>query len=96
MNQPILRVTQEFIPASPEVTGMAPSQLFGLWYHPLYTDGIHPEARFPRDRYQLLLDRFQASEANQAMDITQPQPIAKALLMLAPVSYTHLTLPTKA
>lgn len=83
MNQPILRVTQEFIPASPEVTGMAPSQLFGLWYHPLYTDGIHPEARFPRDRYQLLLDRFQASEANQAMDITQPQPIAKALLMLA-------------
>ena len=35
---------------------MASSRLFGMWYHPLYTDGIHPEARFPRDRYQLLLD----------------------------------------
>ena len=35
---------------------MALSGTFGMWYHPLYTDGIHPEARFPRDRYQLLLD----------------------------------------
>ena len=41
---------------------------FGLWYHPLYTDGIHPEARFPRDRYQLLLSRLQASDAHLAID----------------------------
>ena len=29
-----------------------------LWYHPLYTDGIHPEARFPRTRYTRLLERL--------------------------------------
>ena len=46
---------------------MSSSPLFGMWYHPLYTDGIHPEARFPRDRYQLLLDRF------QTIELIQPQ-----------------------
>ena len=60
---------------------MALSGTFGMWYHPLYTDGIHPEARFPRDRYQLLLDRLEGSEARRHMTVN-------------PVSYTHLTLPT--
>ena len=54
-----------------------------MWYHPLYTDGIHPEARFPRDRYQLLLDRLQASEAKHQMTFNQPNPIARELLLLA-------------
>ena len=62
---------------------MSSSPLFGMWYHPLYTDGIHPEARFPRDRYQLLLDRFQVSGMSQTMHIIQPQPVDKALLLLA-------------
>ena len=62
---------------------MAPLPLFGMWYHPLYTDGIHPEARFPRDRYQRLLDRFETTGASQAMHITQPQPVDTSLLMLA-------------
>ena len=62
---------------------MAPSPLFGMWYHPLYTDGIHPEARFPRDRYQRLLDRFETTGASQAMHITQPQPVDTSLLLLA-------------
>ena len=62
---------------------MAPSPLFGMWYHPLYTDGIHPEARFPRDRYQRLLDRFETTGASQAMRITQPQPVDTSLLLLA-------------
>ena len=62
---------------------MALSPLFGMWYHPLYTDGIHPEARFPRDRYQRLLDRFETTGANQAMHITQPQPVDTSLLLLA-------------
>ena len=62
---------------------MAQPPLFGMWYHPLYTDGIHPEARFPRNRYQRLLDRFQATDAHLAMHITQPQPIEKDLLLLA-------------
>ncbi len=62
---------------------MAPLPLFGMWYHPLYTDGIHPEARFPRDRYQRLLDRFETTGASQAMQITQPQPVDTSLLLLA-------------
>ena len=56
---------------------------FGLWYHPLYTDGIHPEARFPRDRYRLLLDRLQASEHASAITLHRPEPVAKAHLLLA-------------
>ena len=62
---------------------MALPRLFRMWYHPLYTDGIHPEARFPRDRYQLLLDRLQASEAKHQMTFNQPNPIARELLLLA-------------
>ena len=62
---------------------MAPLPLFGMWYHPLYTDGIHPEARFPRDRYQRLLDRFETTGARQAMRITRPQPVDTSLLLLA-------------
>ena len=62
---------------------MALPRLFWMWYHPLYTDGIHPEARFPRDRYQLLLDRLQASEAKHRMTFNQPNPISRELLLLA-------------
>jgi len=29
-----------------------------VFYHPLYTDGIDPQARFPRDRYRLLAERL--------------------------------------
>lgn len=29
-----------------------------LYYHPIYTDGIDPTARFPRDRYRLLAERL--------------------------------------
>ena len=61
---------------------MDSSRLFGMWYHPLYTDGIHPEARSQRP-LQLLLDRFEASGARESMHITQPQPVAKSLLLLA-------------
>jgi len=56
---------------------------FGLWYHPLYTDGIHPEARFPRDRYQLLLNRLNASDVQQRITLHRPEPIQRDLLLLA-------------
>ena len=62
---------------------MALSGTFGMWYHPLYTDGIHPEARFPRDRYQLLLDRLEGSEARRHMTVNHPNPVENALLLLA-------------
>ena len=62
---------------------MALSGTFGMWYHPLYTDGIHPEARFPRDRYQLLLDRLEGSEARRHMTVNHPNPVENDLLLLA-------------
>ena len=62
---------------------MALSGTFGMWYHPLYTDGIHPEARFPRDRYQLLLDRLEGSEARRHMTVNHPKPVENDLLLLA-------------
>jgi len=62
---------------------MRPTVKFGLWYHPLYTDGIHPEARFPRDRYRLLLDRLKGSEANGLIAVHAPKAIARERLLLA-------------
>ncbi len=62
---------------------MKPPAKFGLWYHPLYTDGIHPEARFPRDRYRLLLDRLKGSEANGLIAVHTPKAIARERLLLA-------------
>ena len=62
---------------------MVLSGTFGMWYHPLYTDGIHPEARFPRDRYQLLLDRLEGSEARRHMTVNHPKPVENDLLLLA-------------
>ena len=62
---------------------MKPTAKFGLWYHPLYTDGIHPEARFPRDRYRLLLDRLEGSEANGLIAVHTPKAIARERLLLA-------------
>ena len=31
-----------------------------LYYHDLYTDGIHPDARFPRERYRRIRERLGA------------------------------------
>ena len=62
---------------------MSTPRTFALWYHPLYTDGIHPEARFPRDRYRLLLDRLKGSEANGLIAVHAPKAIARERLLLA-------------
>ena len=59
---------------------MAP---FSLWYHPLYTDGIHDEARFPKYRYQKLLRRLEQSEQFNQITIRTPEPISRNSLLLA-------------
>lgn len=41
-----------------------------LFYHPIYTDGIDPSARFPRDRYRLLQERL---ESHPAIHIREPR-----------------------
>ncbi|MEC8279828.1 MAG: hypothetical protein VXZ88_04660, partial [Verrucomicrobiota bacterium] len=32
--------------------------MLNLYYHPIYTDGLDPTVRFPRERYQLLARRL--------------------------------------
>ena len=59
------------------------TERFPLWYHAIYTDGIHPEARFPRERYRMLLDRLHSDDAFEHMTIRTPQPVGRAHLLLA-------------
>ena len=56
---------------------------FNLWYHVLYTDGIHDGARFPKYRYQKLLNRLKQSEQFNQLTIRKPEPIARRSLLLA-------------
>ena len=56
---------------------------FPLWYHPLYTDGIHPEARFPRDRYVRLLNRLTTNAPHGAINVRTPNAIQREVLHLA-------------
>ena len=56
---------------------------FNLWYHPLYTDGIHDDARFPKYRYQRLLDRLKQSEEFSQIIIRKPNRISRESLLLA-------------
>ena len=54
-----------------------------LWYHPLYTDGIHPDARFPRGRYRQLSERLQAQENQGLIQIRTAPLAAREDLLLA-------------
>ncbi|MAW22576.1 MAG: histone deacetylase [Euryarchaeota archaeon] len=66
-----------------ELGNASTNQSFNLWYHPLYTDGIHVEARFPRERYQILLNRLKDSEQFHMFAIREPRQISKDSLLLA-------------
>ncbi|DAC20076.1 MAG TPA: histone deacetylase [Candidatus Poseidoniales archaeon] len=68
---------------SNELGNASANQSFNLWYHPLYTDGIHVEARFPRERYQILLNRLKDSEQFHMFAIREPRQISKDALLLA-------------
>ena len=68
---------------SNELGNASANQSFNLWYHPLYTDGIHVEARFPRERYQILLNRLRNSEQFHMFAIREPRQISKDSLLLA-------------
>ena len=62
-----------------------------MWYHPLYTDGIHPEARFPRDRYVRVMKRLtpllttseEPVDVEGLIQIRTPSPITREQLLLA-------------
>lgn len=54
-----------------------------LYYHDLYTDGIHPDARFPRDRYRRIREALLALESPATIDIRIAPDCDEAWLHLA-------------
>ena len=62
-----------------------------MWYHQLYTGGIHPDARFPRDRYIRVLERLtpfiskseEPADLEASILIRNPKPIKREHLLLA-------------
>lgn len=56
---------------------------FSIWYHPIYTHGIHPDARFPRDRYTKLVDALNTPKNSDKFDIKQPTEATSEELIVA-------------
>ena len=54
-----------------------------VWFHPLYTDGIHPDARFPRDRYRALARRLQQEHVAPLVRIERAPQAHRDDLVLA-------------
>ena len=54
-----------------------------IWYHPLYTDGIHPDARFPRERYTKLVEKLESPKYNDKFIIKQPSKASRNQLIIA-------------
>ena len=54
-----------------------------LFFHPLYTDGIAQDARFPRDRYRRLSRRLQLGEAGELIQIIEAPAAALEDVLVA-------------
>ena len=54
-----------------------------IWYHPLYTEGIDEEARFPRERYRILRERLKALEGEGIVSVKLPDPVDPEILRIA-------------
>ena len=54
-----------------------------IWYHPIYTDGIHPDARFPRDRYIKLVEKLKTPEYSDKFIIKKPTEASRNELIIA-------------
>src|SRR6056297_2183805 len=52
-----------------------------IWYSPIYTEGLDPEARFPRDRYRLVREGLREVEAQGAIEFVEPEPLDPDLLL---------------
>jgi acetoin utilization deacetylase AcuC-like enzyme len=59
------------------------SHRLSIWYHPIYTNGIHPDARFPRDRYTKLIDNLNTPEYSDKFIIQQPTEASRKELIIA-------------
>lgn len=64
-------------------SGNESNHRLSIWYHPIYTDGIHPDARFPRDRYTKLVDKLNIPEHSDKFIIKQPIEASRNQLIVA-------------
>lgn len=46
--------------------------MLALWYSPIYTNGLDPEARFPRERYRLVKDALSVGPERGAIEFREP------------------------
>ena len=54
-----------------------------IWYHDLYTTGIHSDSRFPRERYAMLKDRIQSSQSSGLIDFITPECATEEDLLIS-------------
>ena len=60
-----------------------PDHRLSIWYHPIYTNGIHPDARFPRDRYTKLVDKLKSDQCSNEFFFRQPTEASRDELIIA-------------
>ncbi|MDF1756018.1 MAG: histone deacetylase [Verrucomicrobiales bacterium] len=54
-----------------------------IWYSPIYTEGLDPKARFPRERYRLVQERLAAATVSGGISFRRPCPVSREDLLLA-------------
>jgi len=54
-----------------------------LYFHDLYTDGIHPDARFPRDRYHRIAERIRHYGSDELITIKTSPLATRDQILLA-------------
>lgn len=59
------------------------AQMTLLWYSPIYTWGIDPRARFPRERYRLVREGLEEAGRAGLIGFREPEGLAVEDLMLA-------------
>ena len=53
-----------------------------IWYHPIYTEGIHPDARFPRERYVELINRLKSLRNSNQFLFLEPNKASRSELVI--------------
>ena len=53
-----------------------------IWYHPIYTEGIHPDARFPRERYVELIKRLKSLRNSNQFLFLEPNKASRSDLVI--------------
>ena len=79
MNSHIVESKEE----NPKINSDKSNHKLPIWYHPIYTNGIHPDARFPRERYTKLVDKLKSPEYSGNFIIKQPTEASRNELILA-------------